>query len=354
MAIGVNTGSTLSASQIRDEFGASASNNSVSLGNYRLTQNVGELSLPLDEGVPTSGAIKMSDFSRKSLNVVVNVHSGGVEYGVNAKTKYNNNQVTVICPTVSGLPTRGKKISGSKIIIHCDKKLGAIQTPDHNTPQTKCALRTGTWGGSGNPTHVHVILGGEGNIRGSGGKGGDGKTNNSGSAQAGAPGSSGLGIEHEGTLITLKSGSQIVRGSGGGGGDGHATETSKVTRHASGGGGGGGAGFPAATGGEQGTHGSNGAHGETASETAGGEGGNGGNNDGEAIGGRGGNGGSVGGGDGDGAVGASGNGRGEGESEGGAGGEGGAAIRKSNSNTIFHIISNSGTITGDTDRTGVS
>ena len=341
MAIGVNTGSTLSASQIRNEFGASAPNNGVSLGNYRLGEfDVGELTnLPLDEGVPRSGAIKMSDFSQKSLNVIVKMPGG--QFHVNAKTEYNNNNVTV----VGGF--RSKKQGGSKIIIFCNKKLGAEQNPGHNTPQTRCALRTGTWS---SPTHVHVILGGEANLRGSGGKGGDGKSNNSGRAQAGAPGSSGLGIQHEGTLITLRSGSQIVRGSGGGGGGGHATETSKRTRDASGGGGGGGAGFPPATGGEPGTNGSNGAHGETASQTVGGEGGNGGNNAGEAVGGRGGNGGSVNGGNGDGAGGGSPS--NEGESEGGAGGEGGAAIRKSVGH--FHIISNSGTITGSTSRTGVS
>ena len=38
--------SSLSASQIRNEFGESEDNNQVSLGNYRLTRNVGELSLP--------------------------------------------------------------------------------------------------------------------------------------------------------------------------------------------------------------------------------------------------------------------------------------------------------------------
>ena len=338
--------SSLSASQIRNEFGESEDNNQVSLGNYRLGEfDVGELTnLPLDEGIPRSGAISMSDFSNKSLNVIVKMPSGS--YHVNAKTEYNNNNITIVKPEKS---SKGKKQGGSKIIIFCDKKLGAEQNPGHNTPQTRCALRTGTWS---SPTHVHVILGGEANLRGSGGKGGDGKSNNSGAAQAGAPGSSGLGIQHEGTLITLRSGSQIVRGSGGGGGGGHATETSKRTRHASGGGGGGGAGFPPATGGEPGTNGSSGAHGETASETTGGEGGNGGNNAGEAVGGRGGNGGSVNGGNGDGAGGGSPS--NEGESEGGSGGEGGAAIRKSSSSITFTIVSNSGTITGDTNRTGVS
>ena len=351
MTIGVNTGSTIKASQIRNEFGNSASNNAVSLGNYRLGEfDVGELTnLPLDEGIPRSGAIKMSDFSQKSLNVIVKMPSGS--YHVNAKTEYNNNNITIVKPSQS---SKGKKQGGSKIIIFCNKKLGAVNPAgnglvEDRPSQNQCALRTGTWS---NPTHVHVILGGEANVRGSGGKGGDGKNNNSGSAQRGADGTSGLGIQHEGTLITLRSGSQVVRGSGGGGGGGHATETSKRTRHAAGGGGGGGAGFPHGSGGEPGTNGSNGSHGESSTETSGGEGGNGGNNDGEAIGGHGGNGGSVNGGSGNGSSGESGNGRGEGESEGGAGGPGGAAIRRSVGH--FHIISNSGTITGPTNRTGVS
>ena len=350
MTIGVNTGSTIQASQIRNEFGNSASNNAVSLGNYRLGEfDVGELTnLPLDEGIPRSGAIKMSDFSQKSLNVIVKMPSGS--YHVNAKTEYNNNNITIVKPSQS---SKGKKQGGSKIIIFCNKKLGAVNPAgnglvESRPSQNQCALRTGSWS---NPTHVHVILGGEANVRGSGGKGGDGKNDNSGSAQAGAPGSSGLGIQHEGTLITLKSGSQIVRGSGGGGGGGHATETSKNTRHAAGSGGGGGAGFPAGTGGEKGTHGTDGVDGENATESTGGEGGPGRDNAEEAFGGAGGNGGSISG-SGNGSSGASGNGRGEGESEGGAGGEQGAAIRKSVGH--FHIISNSGTITGSTTRTGVT
>ena len=344
--------SSLSASQIRNEFGESEDNNQVSLGNYRLGEfDVGVLTnLPLDEGIPRSGAISMSDFSNKSLNVIVKMPSGS--YHVNAKTEYNNNNITIVKPEKS---SKGKKQGGSKIIILCNKKLGAVSPSgsgniEDRVTQNQCALRTGTWS---NPTHVHVILGEEANVRGSGGKGGDGKNNNSGSAQSGADGTSGLGIQHEGTLITLRSGAQLVRGSGGGGGGGHATETSKRTRHAAGGGGGGGAGFPHGAGGEPGTHGSNGEHGEASNETTGGEGGEGGNNEGEAIGGHGGVGGSVNGGNGDGASGESGNGRGEGESEGGSGGEGGAAIRKSSSSITFTIVSNSGTITGATNRIGV-
>ncbi len=58
-----SSGTQLSFSEIEAEFG---SNGERSLGDYRLTQNIGELSnLPLDTGVPTSGQIKFSDFYNK-------------------------------------------------------------------------------------------------------------------------------------------------------------------------------------------------------------------------------------------------------------------------------------------------
>ena len=92
MTIGVNTGSTIAASQIRTEFGASLSNNQVSLGNYRISKDVNALNdQPLDTGIPQSGAIAMSNFSQKSLNVIVNVYSGGTAYHQNARSIYNNN-----------------------------------------------------------------------------------------------------------------------------------------------------------------------------------------------------------------------------------------------------------------------
>ena len=63
-----SSGSQLAFSEIETEFGA---NGSRSLGAYRVSQNVGELSLSLDSSIPTSGQIKFSDFYGKSLNVVV-------------------------------------------------------------------------------------------------------------------------------------------------------------------------------------------------------------------------------------------------------------------------------------------
>ena len=62
----------ISADQIRTEFGPSGISNSVSLGNYRISQTVSGLSnLPLDTGIPQSGAINFGSFRGKKLNIVV-------------------------------------------------------------------------------------------------------------------------------------------------------------------------------------------------------------------------------------------------------------------------------------------
>ena len=58
----------ISFSDISNEFG-----NAGSLGAYRVSQTIGELSnLPLDNGIPQSGTISFSDFYSKRLNIVVN------------------------------------------------------------------------------------------------------------------------------------------------------------------------------------------------------------------------------------------------------------------------------------------
>ena len=70
------SGTSISASQIRDEFGAT-SGTSVNFGAYRVSQTVsGLLNMPLDAGVPQSGEIKFSDFYSKRLNVVVDYKIG--------------------------------------------------------------------------------------------------------------------------------------------------------------------------------------------------------------------------------------------------------------------------------------
>ena len=329
-----SSGSSLSFSEIETEFGA---NGSRSLGGYRLTQNVGSLSnLPLDNGIPTSGQIKFSDFYSKQLNVVVDCHSGGREDRKSARNdKWNNNAVTVI----GGF--RSKKESGSKIIINVNKKFCS-----NKDQQNRCALRTGSWDGSAT---VQVDIGGSAQILGSGGDGGKGADGINNNGSPGASGTSGLGIEQNNVVVNISSGAVLRAGFGGGGGGGGGRQTDKRRdRRAGGGGGGGGAGCPAGNGGAGGSPGGGfgsgpGAPGGAGTETSGGGGGGGGNNGGQAGGGSGGSGGQ--------AQGNAGGGNNS-QTSGGSGGANGAAIRRISGYNV--TINNSGTIQGDTNATGVT
>ena len=328
-----SSGSSLSFSEIETEFGA---NGSRSLGGYRLTQNVGSLSnLPLDNGIPTSGQIKFSDFYSKQLNVVVDCHSGGREDRKSARNdKWNNNAVTVI----GGF--RSKKEAGSKIIINVNKKFCS-----NKDQQNRCALRTGSWDGSAT---VQVDIGGGAQILGSGGDGGKGADGINNNGNPGGSGTSGLGIEQNNVVVNIASGAVLRAGFGGGGGGGGGRQTDKRRdRRAGGGGGGGGAGCPAGNGGQGGDTGGGfgsgaGQPGGAGTETTGGGGGGGGNNAGQAGGGPGGSGGQ-----------ASSN-AGGGQSRntsGGSGGGNGAAIRRTSGFSV--TINNSGSVTGDQNATGV-
>ena len=320
-----SSGSSLAFSEIEAEFGA---NGSRSLGAYRISQSVGELSLPLDSSIPTSGQIKFSDFYSKSLNVVVDMRSGSTEFRKSARSdKWNNNQVTV----VGGF--RSKKESGSKIIIHINKKFGSDKSQVEN-----CAVKTGSWSAAS----VQVDVGGEGEVLGAGGDGGQGGVCLSG-GNPGQTGTSGLGVEHNGLTVNVLSGGIIRAGFGGGGGGGRQSDKGS-DRRASGGGGGGGAGFPAGEGAADvgGCGGANGSGGTDANETTAGDGGNGHTNAGEAGGGGGGEGGSFG---------EAANNGGNSQAGGGSGGGDGAAIRRTSGFSV--TINNSGTVQGNTSATGV-
>ena len=318
----------ISFSQIENEFGQ---NGERSLGDYRTSQSVGELSnLPLDSGIPTSGQIKFSDFYSKRLNIVVDMHSGGDEFRKSAKNdKWNNNNLTVI----GGF--RSKKEDGSKIIVHVNKKFGSDKSSVNN-----CAVRTGSWNSS---STIQVDVGGEGQILGAGGDGGQGGVCLGGGSPGGT-GTSGLGIDHNGVTVNVLSGGIIRAGFGGGGGGGGGRQTDKGSdRRASGGGGGGGAGFPAGNGGQPGNGCANGSSGSGGNETTAGDGGGGGNNGNQAYGATGGEGGQFG---------EAANNGGSSQAGGGSGGGDGAAIRR---NSGFSVtINNSGTIQGDQNATGVS
>ena len=319
----------------------------MSLGGYRLTQSVGSLSFNgIDSGVPTSGEIKFSDFYSKRLNVVVDFHTGGQESRQNAKSRYNNNSVTVI----GGF--RGRKEAGSKILIHVNKTIGSAKGSQNNV-----ALRTGGWDSD---VVLSVDIGSSGRLYGAGGDGGEGSNSfsdaGSQNAGSGGNGTSALGIEHEETAVNIQSGGRIRCGFGGGGGGSGARQVDRgADRSACGGGGGGGAGLPAGNGGDRGnrlsgnedevTSGNPGSAGQLEEN---GEGGSGGNNADEAFGGSGGRGGDPS----ESPQNGNGGSPGDGSSVGGAGANG-SAIRRT-SGSIQVDITNAGDLTGDTSSTGVA
>ena len=320
----------ISFSQIENEFGQ---NGERSLGDYRTSQSVGELSnLPLDTGIPTSGEIKFSDFYSKRLNIVVDMHSGGDEFRKSAKgDKWNNNNLTVI----GGF--RSKKEDGSKIIIHVNKKFGSDKSSVNN-----CAVRTGSWNSS---SSIIVDVGGEGQILGAGGDGGQGGVC-LGTGSPGGSGTSGLGVDHNGVTVNVLSGGIIRAGFGGGGGGGGGRQTDKGSdRRASGGGGGGGAGFPAGNGGQPGNGCANGSSGSSGNETTAGDGGGGGNNGNQAYGATGGEGGQFG---------EAANSGGSSQAGGGSGGGDGAAIRRVSGFSVTINKLSGSTVQGDENATGVS
>ena len=337
----------ITANQISDEFGRNLAPNQMSLGAYRLTQSVGTLSFNgIDSGVPTSGEIKFSDFYSKRLNVVVDFHTGGQESRQNAKSRYNNNSVTVI----GGF--RGRKEAGSKILIHVNKTIGSAKGSQNNV-----ALRTGGWDSD---VVLSVDIGSSGRLYGAGGDGGEGSDSfsdaGSNAATSGGNGTSALGIEHEETAVNIQIGGRIRCGFGGGGGGSGARQVdSGADRSACGGGGGGGAGLPAGNGGDRGrrrsgnedevTTGNDGSAGQLEEN---GEGGSGGNNADEAFGGSGGRGGDPFESPQNGNAGSP----GDGSNIGAAGGNG-SAIRRSNGNIVVDIT-NAGDLTGDTSATGVA
>ena len=339
---------SISFRQIQEEFGA---NGSRSLGGYRISDQIegSGLTLPLDNGIPTSGTIKFSDFRGKKLNVVVDFYSGNQdEFHVNAKSKYEEGDANTI--VVGRL--RNRKEQGSKIRIAVNKKFGSA-TENSN----QCALRTGSWDAT---AQVVVDVSANGRLLGAGGKGGDGADGIANNGESGGDGTSGLGIEKDNTVVNVYTGGIIRAGFGGGGGGGGGRETSKNDRRAGGGGGGGGAGFPIGLGGEGGDPPSGtdnggssiGSDGDDATETSKGFGKAGGDNEDQAFGGRGGNGA-----DNEETTAEDGTQPGSEHTAPpglrGLKGSNGAAIRTTSGSVSFTFGVNNGTVTGSTSATGV-
>ena len=299
----------ISANDIKNEFGATDAQGRVSLGAYRVSQNIGGLSnLPLDSGIPQSGMIKYQDMRNKRLNIVVNYYSSNETRPQTARERYDANNVTV----VGGFTSRPSNPAGHKVKIHVNKTISG------GTGANQCALRTGSFGN----TATSIDVGSNGRIYGAGGAGGAGG-DNSGAGAAGGDGTHAVGVEQNTCEINILSGGIISSGYGGGGG--------------------GGAGSPVGAAGDGGEGGANGGEGNPGTTSAGGDGGAGGSNDNQARAGEGGEGGDV---NGSPTAGEG----GDHSGGGGAAGSNGQAFRATMNINQFHpnLIHNSGTVRGGT------
>ena len=330
----------ISAQDIMNEFGEHSGK--MRMSDYRVSQTVGELTLNIGDGVPSSGAISFDSLRNKRLNIVVDYYGDNANLNrtdngdatMNAKTRYDTQNDRVV--VIGGKKSKPSNTAPHRVRIHVNQNIGG-KSGEINT----VALRTGSWNSG---TDVIVDVGGEGAIYGGGGAGGQGGDVDT-SGHAGEDGASALGIDHNGTTVNVASGGLIRCGFGGGGGGGAGRQNDKGSeRTVGGGGGGGGQGYPGGAGGSEG----NADHGQgpgTAGDlTEAGEGGGRGNNGNEAFSGAGGEGGSQGE--------AANNGDGGNHGSGTAGGQG-SAIRKA-SGVSWSFGTNNGSIVGNTDQTGVN
>ena len=263
----LSSSGSLSFSQIESEFG---SNTGRKLGNYRISQTVGQLSnLPLDTGIPQTGTIKFSDFRGKELNIVVDCFSnspgGSNNYNFDA---YSDRFASGNYVIVGGFRTSVTKaqwndggVSGKTVIIHINQTFGSNGASNRDD----CAFCTGPQNNNNNQpgwpstTELSVNVGTEGYVSGRGGKGGHGgQSQDDGFSgergELGFPGTSAMKII-SGTPVIGEA--RIFAGGGGGGGgtgidmSGEAGEDAAPHSVQLGGaGGGGGAGIPGGVAGE--------------------------------------------------------------------------------------------------------
>ena len=336
-----STGS-LKFAEIEKEFGE---NPKRSLGQYRISQNVGDMSnLPLDTGIAQGNSpIKFSQFRGKRLNIIIHYKDHQHYESYSSREGYGRQdgdfrEVIIVGGFVQQKP---ETTNGKKVYIHVSAIIGGKRGN-----RNFCSLRTGTWYSD---TDLRINIGNEGGLLGAGGEGGQGGSEGS-DGENGGDGSSALGIQHEVTELVVQNGG-FIRGGGGGGGGGGGAEND--THGAPGGSGGDGTGSPGST--ELNTEtgvisgsnsGDSGATGDSAGSANGGGGGGGGCHDG-GTGGEGRDGGQDGNTEkgGNGGQGSAGGGQ-QFQGNGGTGGENGYAILRENSS----YISNSeitGTISGE-------
>jgi len=259
----------ISFSDIQREFGRTTNG---SFGGYRITDTQGGQDFPLDEGIPTTGRIRFSDFHGKKLNILVDFYSENTQKQ-DIKGRFNENEIHVIGPRDS----KPSSTSGKKIIAHVNKVVSASEQSKIDG-RLSCSLKTGQWDSN---TDLIINVGSAGTIIGAGGDGGRG-SEGAGSFFAGKDGTSAIGINTTQDVSIINNGSISCGFGGGGGGKGgsksvRVDKKSSVTAVSSGGGGGGGAGLPFGLGGGKGTGASQGG-------TNGGAGGDGKIDDGGAVG----------------------------------------------------------------------
>src|SRR6056300_169513 len=221
---------------IRNEFGESTNNK---IGSYRVSQNIGDMTnIPLDNGIPSSGQIRFSDFYGKKLNVVVH-YSTDENRPDEARLRYNSDtEVTVI---------------------------GEFRDKPANN--------------SG--TDLNIEIGYEAVVSGAGGNGGAGAGEGRENHTDGGNGTSAIGLQYQVNSINVQDGGIVQGGGGGGAGGSGDIEGEEDTTGA---GGGGGAGIPFGTAGRYGNgrengstfDGGNGGDGATEEGAIGGGGGGGG------------------------------------------------------------------------------
>ena len=240
------TSGKISFSDIQREFGRTTNG---SFGGYRITDTQGGQDFPLDDGIPTTGRIRFSDFHGKKLNIVVDFYTEDLERQ-NIKTRFgDSDKIKVIGPR-DGKP---ESTSGKKIIAHVNKLVSASGQSKIDG-RLSCSLMTGEWDPN---TDLVINVGSAGTIIGAGGDGGRG-SEGAGDFFAGKDGTSAIGINTTQTVSIINNGLISCGFGGGGGGKGGSKvvstgKKSSATAVSSGGGGGGGAGLPFGLGGGEGT-----------------------------------------------------------------------------------------------------
>lgn len=234
----------ISFSQISNEFGTPPGKN---LGAYRISQTIGELTRPLDDGIPISGPIQFGNFYSKRLNIVVYCSGNRVV----ARDLYNANQSTYV---IGGFTSRPGSSSGKKVWIYTNETIGSNIPASWSPNNLYCSLITG---GFDADTDLRLDIGPGGFVSGAGGDGGNGGNGgcvaNFAGGLNGNFGTSAIGVNYQPIIITNRG--NIWGGSGGGGGGSGSYGENRRSRrrdvrcYAAGGGGGGGNGIPGGSGG---------------------------------------------------------------------------------------------------------